>query len=152
MQSMNQPLVPLRESVQIWSFFWTVFGHISHSYIFLFSYILILITLTAKRVEADLGLLQHLRWRLCNNRQPLTIITKNSILDVATVLDPPLEARNYRILWNFWLEKLTNPSPHLHDHSYQQKYQNKVWNMLKVNNKDARTTSLTSFWCLYCPL
>ena len=26
------------------------------------------------------------------------------------------------------------------------------WNMLKVNNKDTRRTSLTSFWCLYCQL
>ena len=34
--------------------------------------------------EADLGLLQHSRWK------PLTIITKHSILDVAAVLDPPL--------------------------------------------------------------
>ena len=24
------------------------------------------------------------------------------------------------------------------------------WSLLKVNNKDTRTTSLTSFWCLYC--
>ena len=23
-------------------------------------------------------------------------------------------------------------------------------NMFKVNNKDTRTTSITSFWCLYC--
>ena len=34
--------------------------------------------------EADLGLLEHSRWK------PLTIITKHSILDVAPVLDPPL--------------------------------------------------------------
>ena len=27
---------------------------------------------------------------------------------------------------------------------------NKVWNMFKVNNKDSRMTSMTSFWCLYC--
>ena len=26
----------------------------------------------------------------------------------------------------------------------------KVWNILKVNNKNTRTRSLTSFWCLYC--
>ena len=25
----------------------------------------------------------------------------------------------------------------------------KVWNVLKVNNKNDRTTSLVSFWCLY---
>ena len=24
------------------------------------------------------------------------------------------------------------------------------WSLPKVNNKDTRTTSLTSFWCLYC--
>ena len=28
----------------------------------------------------------------------------------------------------------------------------KLWNMLKGNNKDTRTTSLTSFCCLYCKL
>ena len=26
----------------------------------------------------------------------------------------------------------------------------KVWNMLKVNNKDTRMKPLTSFWCFYC--
>ena len=26
----------------------------------------------------------------------------------------------------------------------------KVWNMFKVNDNDSRTTSLASFWCLYC--
>ena len=26
----------------------------------------------------------------------------------------------------------------------------KVWNILKANNKNIRTRSLTSFWCLYC--
>ena len=34
--------------------------------------------------------------------------------------------------------------------SQQQKYQNNMWNLFKVNNKDSRTTSLTSFYCLYC--
>ena len=29
-------------------------------------------------------------------------------------------------------------------------FQEKVWN--KVNNKNSKTTSLTSFWCLYCKL
>ena len=28
----------------------------------------------------------------------------------------------------------------------------KVWNMFKVNNKNTRTTSLTSFWRFYCLL
>ena len=37
--------------------------------------------------EADLGLLQHLRWS--------TIITKSSILDGAAVLDPPLISADY---------------------------------------------------------
>ena len=26
----------------------------------------------------------------------------------------------------------------------------KVWNMFKVNNKDTRTTTMASFWSLYC--
>ena len=34
--------------------------------------------------------------------------------------------------------------------SEQRKYQNNMWNLFKVNNKDSRTTSLTFFWCLYC--
>ena len=34
--------------------------------------------------------------------------------------------------------------------SQQWKHQNNEWNVFKVNNKDTRTTSLTSFWCLYC--
>ena len=28
-------------------------------------------------------------------------------------------------------------------------HQNKVWNLFRVNNRDIRTTSITSFWCLY---
>ena len=34
----------------------------------------------------------------------------------------------------------------------QWKHQNNVWNLYKVNNKDTRATSMTSFWCLYCLL
>ena len=34
--------------------------------------------------------------------------------------------------------------------SQYQKHQNVVQNLFKVSNKDTRTTSLTSFWCLYC--
>ena len=33
---------------------------------------------------------------------------------------------------------------------YLFKVQNNVWNKFKVNNIDTRTTSMTSFWCLYC--
>ena len=43
--------------------------------------------------ETDLGLLQHPRWStliIVNGFQPLTIITKHSILDIAAALDPPL--------------------------------------------------------------
>ena len=32
------------------------------------------------------------------------------------------------------------------------KQQKNVWNMFKVNTKDTRTTSMTSFWCLYWQL
>ena len=28
----------------------------------------------------------------------------------------------------------------------------KAWDMFKANNKNTRTTSLTSFWCCYCEL
>ena len=28
----------------------------------------------------------------------------------------------------------------------------KVWNMFKSNNKNTRTTSMTSLWCFYCQL
>ena len=45
---------------------------------------------------------------------------------------------------------LPMPSWHLLVQSQQWKHQNNVWNMFKVNNKDTKTTSLTSFWCLYC--
>ena len=43
----------------------------------------------------------------------------------------------------------SNPSRHLLIQSQQRKHQNNVWNLFNVNNKDIRTTSLTSFWCLY---
>ena len=41
--------------------------------------------------------------------------------------------------------KLSLPSQHLLVQGQQWKYQNNVWSMFKVNNKDKRTTSLTSF-------
>ena len=43
-------------------------------------------------------------------------------------------------------------SRHLLIQSQLWKHQKNVWNMFKVNNKDTRTTSLKSFWCLYCQL
>ena len=36
--------------------------------------------------------------------------------------------------------------------SHSLKYLNNVWNLSKVNNKDNRTTSMASFWWLYCQL
>ena len=36
--------------------------------------------------------------------------------------------------------------------SQQQKYLNNVGNLLRVHNKDTRTMSVTSFWCLFCQL
>ena len=51
------------------------------------------------------------------------------------------------------LEKSHPKSYHILRHllvqSQQWKHQNNVWNLFKVNSKDTRTTSLTSFWWLY---
>ena len=44
------------------------------------------------------------------------------------------------------------PSRHLFVQNQQYKHQSNVSNMFKVNNKDTRTISMTSFWCLYCCL
>ena len=41
------------------------------------------------------------------------------------------------------------PSRALLVQSQQWKHQSNVWKLFKVNNKDTRTTSMTSFWCLY---
>ena len=41
-------------------------------------------------------------------------------------------------------------SQHLPVQSRRWKHQMNVWNLLKVNNKDTRLMSVTSFWCLYC--
>ena len=43
-------------------------------------------------------------------------------------------------------------SQHLLVQSQQWKRHNNMWNLFKVNNKDIRTTSLTSFWRLYSDL
>ena len=43
-------------------------------------------------------------------------------------------------------------SQHLRAQSHQWKHQLSVWNLLKVNNKDTRLMSLTSFWCPHCQL
>ena len=34
--------------------------------------------------------------------------------------------------------------------SQQLKHQDNIWNLFRFNNKDTRTTSMTSFWCLDC--
>ena len=39
---------------------------------------------------------------------------------------------------------------HLLVQSQQWKHWNNVPNMFKVNNKETKTTLMTSFWCLYC--
>ena len=44
------------------------------------------------------------------------------------------------------------PSRHLFVQNQQYKHQSNVSNMFKVNNKDTRAISMTSFWCLYCCL
>ena len=52
------------------------------------------------------------------------------------------------ILWTLCYRG--KPSKHLAVQSQQQKHWKKLWNIFKVNIKDIRTTSMTSFWCLYC--
>ena len=44
------------------------------------------------------------------------------------------------------------PNRHCLVQNKQWKYQNNVWNPFKVNNKNTRTTAVTSFWCCYCQL
>ena len=46
---------------------------------------------------------------IVNGWKSLTIITKNSILNVAAVLDPPLFTENYFNAHVAWLNKLKNP-------------------------------------------
>ena len=41
------------------------------------------------------------------------------------------------------------PRRNLLAQSEQWKHQSNVWNLFKINNKEARATSLTSFWCLH---
>ena len=47
-------------------------------------------------------------------------------------------------------ETRMKPSRYLLVRSQQCKNYNNMWNLFKVSNKDTRTTSLTSLWCLYC--
>ena len=54
--------------------------------------------------EADLGLLQttsEMEYFVItvNSWRPLTTITKSSILDVAAVLDPPVETLDLNLFW-----------------------------------------------------
>ena len=43
----------------------------------------------------------------------------------------------------------TSVVQHLLVESQQWKHKKYLWNMFKVDNKETRTTSLMSFWCLY---
>ena len=51
-----------------------------------------------------------------------------------------------------WVPRLRNPHNPANIYLLKWKYQNNVWNLLKVNNKNIKTNSLMSFWCLYCYL
>ena len=68
----------------------------------------------------------------------------------------PSERRwSMRLLKTNWKSKYQyhvreETSWHLLVQSLQWKHQNNMWNLVKVNNKDSKTTSLTSFGCLYC--
>ena len=44
------------------------------------------------------------------------------------------------------------PGLYLLVQSQRWKHQSNVWNLIKFNNKDTRTTSVRSFWCLSCSL
>ena len=41
------------------------------------------------------------------------------------------------------------PNRHLLAQTQQWKHQNNLWNLIKVKNKNTKSTPLTSFWCLY---
>ena len=53
------------------------------------------------------------------------------------------------ICYRLWILSVHH-SRHLLAQSQQWKLQKYVRNLLKVNNKDTRTTSLGSLWCFYC--
>ena len=77
---------------------------------------------------------------------------------------PQLLTNSDTFVWRFMqighkFSGLVLPIHHLHVQSQQWKHQNNVWNLFKVNNKDYRTTSLTTerrhifhtlFWCYHC--
>ena len=55
------------------------------------------------------------------------------------------------LCYRLWILSVYH-SRHLLVQSQQWKLQKYVRNLLKVNNKDTRTTPLRSFWCFYCYL
>ena len=71
-----------------------------------------------------------------------------------------LEKQLFRKKWNYFIKQKYlaenieewkhYPRWHLSGQSRQWKHQNNVWNLFKVDNRDIRTTSVTSFWCLCC--
>ena len=59
---------------------------------------------------------------------------------------------SYRDLILLGTDKYPITQPTLFAESQEWKHKNNVWNMFKVNNKETRTMSMTSFWFLYCLL
>ena len=56
------------------------------------------------------------------------------------------------VYYLFKADILSLNQPTLTNSKLTREFQNNVWNLLKVNNRDIRTTSVKSFWCLYCKL
>ena len=72
-----------------------------------------------------------------------------SYLMKSNKLTKSLELVKFNLVF-FPRETRMKPSRYLLVQSHQSKNYNNMWNLFKVSNKDTRTTSLTSFWCLYC--
>ena len=63
-----------------------------------------------------------------------------------------LRVSQFKLIWvsiPLYINVLRYPNIHLLVQSQRWEHQENVWNLFKVNNKDTRTTSMTSFWCLY---
>ena len=87
---------------------------------------------------------------IVNNFQPLTIITKSSVLDVATVLEPPpmKTSKNESFRYFQWINKETNGTEWVNTPLYESKatfVSVSVDQALISNEKDVKSLKLSDF-------
>ena len=100
--------------------------------------------------EAEDCLILHENWRFL---VAYCLFPKSSCLNLRSTRNKSSRSCSYVTLLCFHARAcVLHPPAFAYSISYWDRKQKNVWNYFKVINGDTRSTSLMSFWCLYCQL